>query len=82
MQYKKKYTGIKNEVLAETRRSLGLTQEQVKDRLGLKTFKVVSNWELGYSAPPLFTAIKLARIYGTSVEKLFGHIIDEVDGND
>jgi transcriptional regulator with XRE-family HTH domain len=53
------------------RKSLGLTQEELANRLGGKK-SLVSNYENGYSVPDIFTLIKLADIFDVTLDELVG----------
>lgn len=58
--------------LQTARRSAGLSQQQLADKLGVsrQTINMIEN---GRSQPSLKHAMRLARIFGTSVEQLFGY---------
>jgi DNA-binding XRE family transcriptional regulator len=51
------------------------TQEQVGEALGVHRV-TVARWEAG-ERPNLEQAVKLARFYETTVEALFGHLLQE-----
>jgi transcriptional regulator with XRE-family HTH domain len=53
------------------RKLLGLTQEELANRLGGKK-SLVSNYENGYSVPDIFTLIKLADIFDVTLDELVG----------
>ena len=53
------------------RKLLGLTQEELSNRLGGKK-SLVSNYENGYSVPDIFTLIKLADIFDVTLDELVG----------
>lgn len=55
--------------LSDRRRSAGLSQEELADRLGVSR-QAVSNWERGLSSPDTENLLALARVYGTSVDWL------------
>lgn len=48
----------------------GFTQTEVGKMLGL-TDDAISNYETGRRTPNVYTALKLARVLGTTVEELF-----------
>ena len=48
----------------------GLTQKQVAERTGLKE-SAYQRYEYGECAPSVWTAIRIARVLGTTVEKIF-----------
>lgn len=56
-------------VIREKRRELGLTQEQVADRLGV-TPPAVNKWEKGISCPDISILAPLARLLETDVNTL------------
>ena len=51
------------------RKQSGLTQEEVAEKLGVSR-QAVAKWERGETAPDIEFCIKLAEIYGTSVDAL------------
>lgn len=53
------------------RKSLGLTQEQLANKLFSKK-SLISNYENGYSTPDIETIIKLADIFEVSIDDLVG----------
>jgi transcriptional regulator with XRE-family HTH domain len=53
------------------RKSSGLTQENLADKLGI-SFQAVSKWETGQSMPDITALPVLADIFGTSIDGLFG----------
>lgn len=44
----------------------GLTQREVAKALNVSTV-TISSWERGYNSPTLFQAVKLAEIYGITL---------------
>jgi transcriptional regulator with XRE-family HTH domain len=60
--------------LAQYRRRLGFTQEQVEQLLGHRGRRAIWLFESGQSIPSLPTALKLAAIYRVPVEFLFNEI--------
>lgn len=62
---------ISNNALWRIRRSRGLELKQVAWLLGHKTSNLVSSYERGERTPNLLTGLRLAVIYGCSVEYLF-----------
>jgi DNA-binding XRE family transcriptional regulator len=60
-----------NNALAQYRRRLGLTQEQVTQLLGYRRRRAIWLFESGQCIPSLPTALKLAAIYRVPVEFLF-----------
>lgn len=51
------------------RRQLGLSQEELAERLGV-TRQAVSKWEVGTSVPELETVVALARLFGVTTDYL------------
>src|SRR5438105_4769025 len=60
--------------LRSYRRALRLKQQDVAKRIGLKDSSLVSRWETGFSLPDLENAFRLAAIYNTTVDSLFGSL--------
>ena len=59
-----------NTVIQETRKQLGLTQEQVAEYLGVST-PAVSKWETGQTCPDITLLPRLARLLKTDLNTLF-----------
>lgn len=59
------------ENIREYRKSMGLTQEQLAERLGI-TLGTVSKWERGGSEPDLGYLMDLAELFRVSVDALIG----------
>ena len=57
--------------IMENRKQLGLTQDQLAERLGV-TAQAVSKWENDQSCPDITMLPKLAEIFGTSTDELLG----------
>ena len=57
--------------IVELRKKVGLTQEQLADKLGI-TFQAVSKWENSQSCPDIILLPRLAEIFHVSVDELFG----------
>ena len=57
--------------LAELRRSHGLSQEELAEKLGVSR-QAVSKWERAESSPDTDNLIALARLYGVSLDDLLG----------
>lgn len=47
-----------------------MTQQELSDRLGYKTSVTVHKWETGENTPPVSAMLKVARVFGVSVEDL------------
>ena len=48
----------------------GLKQREVAQEIGVLT-ETISSWETGRYSPTIDNAIKLARVYGKSLDELF-----------
>lgn len=57
--------------IMQNRKRLGLTQDQLADKLGV-TAQAVSKWENDQSCPDISTLPKLAEIFGITVDELLG----------
>ena len=58
--------------IAQHRKRLGLTQEQLAEKLGV-TAQAVSKWENDISCPDITTLPRLATLFGISTDTLLGH---------
>ncbi len=58
--------------IAVHRKRLGLTQDQLAERLGV-TAQAVSKWENDQSCPDITTIPRLAEIFGITTDELLGH---------
>lgn len=52
------------------RKAKGLTQQQLSEKLGLKSISAVAMWELGDRTPRTRNLKKLAKVLGTTVDDL------------
>ncbi|MBR6045344.1 MAG: helix-turn-helix domain-containing protein [Ruminococcus sp.] len=59
----------------------GLTQEELAEKLGVSR-QAVAKWERGESVPDVESCIKLADIYGTTVDMLVRSIGKQVHSGD
>jgi putative transcriptional regulator len=59
-------------IVARRRRQLGLTQEELAERVSV-TRQTVISIEKGNYVPSLLLAIKLARVFGAAVEEVFSY---------
>lgn len=57
--------------IAQCRKRLGMTQDQLADRLGV-TAQAVSKWENDQSCPDITTLPRLSEIFGISTDELLG----------
>lgn len=62
--------------IAENRRRLGLTQDQLAEKLGV-TAQAVSKWENDLSCPDIGTLPALAAIFGITTDELLGKDSEE-----
>lgn len=67
---------VRNTRLIQARLEKGYSQSDVAKQLGCSK-QAVSNWETGYSTPPLVTALKIARILEKDVEFLFSSYVQD-----
>lgn len=58
-------------IIYELRKSKGITQEDLANQLGI-SYQAVSKWENGISCPDIALIPKLAFIFGTTIDALFG----------
>jgi transcriptional regulator with XRE-family HTH domain len=56
--------------MIERRKELGMTQEELANKLGIGR-TAVSAWEIGRNEPPLEFLIKLKKIFGVSEDEFF-----------
>ena len=61
---------MRNNLVSERKRS-GLSRKEVGAKIG-RSEDVIGKWERGDSSPLLPDAVKLARLYGCSVDYLAG----------
>jgi transcriptional regulator with XRE-family HTH domain len=57
-------------LLREARRSAGLTQQRLADRLGVDQ-AVIARWETGVREPRVHAAIRVSEVLGTTVNELW-----------
>ena len=67
--------------LTKIRKERKFTRQKVVDILGVP-YTTVSSWEYGYCEPPMDAMMKLAEIYGVSVDELLGIEKDPPPGDD
>ncbi len=58
--------------IKELRKASNMTQEDLALKVGAKRKQAVSNWEKGSAIPTLTSAVKLAEIFGVSLDYLVG----------
>lgn len=64
--------------LRQLRVNSGHSQVTVSHSLGYRTTQFISNWERGFSYPPIKSLAKLAVLYATSAEEIYRMIEDEI----
>ncbi|MBR6184799.1 MAG: helix-turn-helix domain-containing protein [Clostridia bacterium] len=67
--------------IRDYRKNLGLTQEQLAERLGI-TLGTVSKWERGSSEPDLGYIMDLAELFHVSVDALIGYSLRGTDADE
>jgi transcriptional regulator with XRE-family HTH domain len=60
--------------LKHYRKQRGLTQRDVALILGLKSSSMISRWEHGVLLPETMNALKMAVLYQTEVDTIFGEV--------
>ena len=73
-------TLLPNLKLIQARERYGLSQPTVASAVGVSTSSLIY-YEKGFSAPSVRIAIKLARFFETSVEDLFGSLVDDEEAS-
>lgn len=68
------------EYLQNLRKDAKLSQGDVAKHFGFSTPQFVSNWERGVSHPPVMHLKTLAKLYKTSADTLFEHLLEETIG--
>jgi transcriptional regulator with XRE-family HTH domain len=64
--------------LKSYRKQAELRQLDVADKLGFKSAERISKWEHGDAIPNIVNLFKLAGLYKTTVEELYGKFIEEI----
>lgn len=62
--------------LYNSRKKKGLSQEEVAEKLGVSR-QTISKWETEETAPDIYQAKKLAKIYGLSLDELIDTDLDQ-----
>ncbi|MBA4850474.1 helix-turn-helix transcriptional regulator [Emticicia sp. BO119] len=62
--------------LKEIRNSLGLTLQQVADRMDKKCIDRLSEWERGINMPSVLNLITLLKIYEVSIEEIYPELLN------
>jgi len=65
-----------NEKIAECRKRMGLSQEELAARIGVSR-QAVSKWEVGDAVPEVDKILALAHIFDISTDELLGHVREE-----
>ncbi|WAA10303.1 helix-turn-helix transcriptional regulator [Fervidibacillus albus] len=68
---------MRNSRLVQARIEKGLSQSDLASQLGCSK-QAVSNWETGYSTPPLATALKISDVLGKDVKFLFSNEVQDI----
>lgn len=68
---------MKRNFLKEARKKKNLTQIELSKRLGYRSSGSVSNWENGWSTPPLRVAVQVACILEEDVEEIFPDVFQK-----
>lgn len=69
------------DILKKARRTLGLSQKQVAQHLGLKSGQSISDWErLGGSGIPHQNLKKLIHLYSLNAQEILEHYIEGEKG--
>ena len=76
MKYKEQ---IPKNNLRAIRKTLGISQNNVKDILELYSTDCISHCELGRSVPSIINLFRLSRIYGIPPEKLYENLVENID---
>ena len=63
--------------IAYYRKLNGLTQEKLAERIGVSS-QAISKWEQQISCPDIMLLPELARIFGITIDELFGNKSDKV----
>ena len=66
------------EKIREMRRTRGISQEKLAERLGV-SFQAVSKWERGETAPDTMLIPAIASFFGVSTDELFGFNLYEIE---
>jgi repressor LexA len=61
-----------HETLKQLRKQRGLSQQELADHFGYKSFTTIQKWEDGSSLPPTKLLSQLANFYHVSLEELLG----------
>jgi putative transcriptional regulator len=64
--------GLTNEIRVLRERHGGMTQQELADRVGV-TRQTVNAIEANKYSPSLEVAFRIARVFGASLEKVFGY---------
>ena len=68
-----------NEMIRQLRLSRGMTQRQLADALGIKSYTTITKWEKGENVPQGRDLIKLSKLFNVSVDDILG--INIIDNN-
>ena len=65
------------ENIARLRKAKGWTQAELGERLGVSN-QAISKWEKGMTMPDIMLLPELAKIFGVTIDELFGNTSDKV----
>lgn len=63
------------------RKKFGLSQEQIAEKLGYKSFTTIQKWEMGISEPSLEKINILAELFGVSIDHLISNFNSNIDSD-
>lgn len=75
MSKKSSYVRL-GKLLKDSRTSAGLTQQFVAEKLGYGTAQFISNWERGFSTPPLQHIKTIVKLYKMDRDELLRVLLD------
>lgn len=63
--------------LRQLRKEHNMSQEELADRLGYKSFTTIQKWESGVSEPSMEKVKAIAEIFGVTIEQLVNGSVEE-----
>lgn len=61
------------------RKKQGMSQEDLADRLGYKSYTTIQKWESGVSSPPLWAAHAIADMFSVDIDSLMRDPLELLD---
>lgn len=61
------------------RKKQGMSQEDLADRLGYKSYTTIQKWESGVSTPPLWAAHAIADMFSVDIDSLMRDPLELMD---